>query len=74
MPSQLVGAIYEMLQMKYFLHYYKDESTNKKPSKLPEKLEKWKKKQICKREKGFYYKNNHQFGHSSYKSNESIDL
>jgi hypothetical protein len=41
MPSQLVGAIYEMLQMKYFLHYYKDESINKKPSKLPEILEKW---------------------------------
>jgi hypothetical protein len=74
MPSQLVGAIYEMLQMKYFLHYYKDESINKKPSKLPEKLEKWQKKRICKREKGFYYKNNQQFGHSSYKSNESVDL
>ena len=73
MPSQLIGAIYEMLQMKFFLHYYVDECLKKKPPHLPEKLEKWQKRQISKREKGFYYKNFPSFGNVQDVSNFNTD-
>ena len=62
MPSQFTCAIYEMLQMKYLLLYYIDENLKTKPPKLPEKIETWQKKQIFRRQKGFYYKNFPNFG------------
>ena len=59
--------------MKFFLPYYRDESIDKKTPKLPEKLEKWQKKFISKREKGFYCKNNQQFGQSNNTNNALLD-
>ena len=62
MPSELCGILYENLQEKYFNHYNKDENFTKKPLKLKDNVEKWQKKRIIKREKGYYYKNISNFG------------
>ena len=62
MPSQFSSLMYEMIQTKYFLHYHTEEATNRKPKKIPENVERWKRDQIFRREKGFYYKNFPNFG------------
>ena len=62
MPSEFCAIIYESLQEKYFLNYHADEISKKKPQKLKDNVEKWQKKRIVKREKGFYYKNISNFG------------
>ena len=62
MPSELCAVLYERLQTKYFMHYYIGENFERKPRKIKDNIEKWQKKKVVRREKGFYYKNYSSFG------------
>ena len=53
MPSEFCSILYESLQSKYFLHYFKGENLNFKSEKLKKNVEKWQKKKNCEERERF---------------------